>query len=280
MKKIAVVSLVVISMFLLTFISGCKTSDTAVDIFSIAAASGYSKRVLTLDPDDTGLTSISLYLVVRNQGEVNGTITRWSFKIRHNIVTLVEITSTNYRNYKLVFSGDTVVPTDDVAEFYVNTPQPFETNALTQAELSFDPYVPTSVIAEVDITDDNGDVHTITGTGAYVYEQGTIPESKYNIVGDWEFKRVVNGQAQEKQKMVFVGTKTGGRYALYKFGTTNVDESGSYVVSNYKYLTFTSDLGTQYWGEFTDETHCNGTLMIPATAKDDSKTGTWTGKKL
>lgn len=280
MKKIAVVCFVFTSIFLFVFTNGCKTSDTVVDLFTIAATTGYSKRVVTVDPDDTGLTSINLFLAIRNHGDVNGTITRWSFKIRHNIVTLVEINNSNYQGYKLVTSGDTVIPPDDINEFYVSTPQPFSQNALTKDELSFDPYIPTEVITEVEITDDNGEVHTITGGGKYTYEQGTSPESKYNIVGDWEFKRIVNGQAKEKQKIVFVGTKMSGRYALYKFGASDVDETGSYVVTNYKYLTFTSDLGTQYWGEFTDETHMSGTLMIPATKKEDSKTGTWTGKKL
>lgn len=280
MKKIAIVFFVVTAMFSFILTNGCKTSDTVVDLFTIATTSGYSKRVVTVDPDDTGLTSINLYLAIRNQGDVAGTITRWSFKIRHNIVTLVEITNTNYQNYKLTTSGDMVIPPDDIKEFYVNTPQPFSQNALTKAELSFDPYIPTEVICEVDITDDNGEVHNITAVGKYTFEQGVSPESKYNILGDWEFKRVVNGQAQAKQKIVFVGTKMSGRYALYKFGTNEVDATGSYVVANYKYLTFTSDLGTQYWGEFTDETHMEGTLMIPKTKNEDSKTGTFTGTKL
>ncbi len=280
MKKIAVVFLVVTAVFLFVFTNGCKTSDTVVDLFTLAATSGYSKTVTTLDPDDTGLTSINLFLAIRNRGDVGGTITDWSFKIRHNIVTLVEINRNNYRNYKLVVSEDMTVPRDEVKEFYVYTPLPFQQNALTRDELSFEPYVPTSVIAEIEITNDKGEVHIVTGAGLYTYEQGKTPESRYDIVGDWEFKRVVNGQAKEKQKMVFVGTKISGRYALYKFGSNDVDETGSYMVTNYKYLTFTSDLGNQYWGEFTDETHMNGTLMIPATRNEDSKTGTWTGKKL
>ena len=280
MKKIAVVFLIVTAVSLLVFTNGCKTSDTVVDLFTISATSGYSKTVTTLDPDDTGLTSINLFLAIRNQGDVGGTITHWSFKIRHNIVTLVEINRNNYQDYKLVVSEDMVVPTDEVKELYINTPQPFQQNALTKDELSFEPYTPTSVIAEIEITDDNGDVHTITSIGSYTYEQGKTPESKYDIVGDWEFKRVVNGQAKEKQKMVFVGTKANGRYALYKSGSNDVDETGSYAVANYKYLTFSSDLGTQYWGEFSDESNMNGTLMIPATKQDDSKTGTYTGKKL
>ncbi|MFC2155625.1 hypothetical protein ACFLRB_03945 [Acidobacteriota bacterium] len=280
MKKNAVVFLIVTMVSLLVFANGCKTSDTVVDLFTISATSGYSKTVTTLDPDDTGLTSINLFLAIRNHGDVGGTITSWSFEIRHNIVTLVEINRNNYQNYKLVVSGDMTVPMDEVKEFYVNTPQPFQQNALTKDELSFEPYTPTSVIAEIEITDDNGDIHSITAIGSFTYEQGKNSESKYDIVGDWEFKRVVNGQAKEKQKMVFVGTKVGGRYALYKSGSNDVDETGSYVVTNYKYLTFSSDLGTQYWGEFSDETNMNGTLMIPATKQDDSKTGTYTGKKL
>jgi hypothetical protein len=272
--------LAVTAVFLLVFTNGCKTSDTVVDLFTIAATSGYSKNVTTLDPDDTGLTSVNLFLAIRNQGDVTGTITHWSFKIRHNIVTLVDINRNNYRDYKLVASPDITLPMDEVREFYVNTPQPFLQNALTKDELSFEPYTPTSVIAEIEITDDNGEVHTITGIGSYTYEQGKTSESKYDIVGNWEFKRIVNGQAKDKQKMVFVGTKVNGRYALYKFGSNDVDETGSYGVTNYKYLTFTSDSGTQYWGEFTDETHMDGTLMIPATKQESSKTGTWTGKKL
>ncbi len=280
MKKSAVVFFGVIAMSLLVVMNGCKTSEALVDLFTLTATSGYSKKVVTIDPDDTGLTSINLYFAVRNHGDVAGTITRWSFKIRHNIVTLVEINNTNYQAYKLVISGDTAIPPDEIKEFYVNTPQPFKKNALTKAELSFDPYTPTEVITEIDITGDNGEIYTITASGKYTYEMGTSNESKYNIVGNWEFKRIIDGQAKDRQKMVFVGTKMSGRYALYKFGTAAVDETGSYIVSNYKYLTFIADLGAQYWGEFTDETHISGTLMIPAGKNQDSQTGTWTGKKL
>lgn len=280
MKRFAIAFLVITTVCFVFVGSGCKTSDTVVQLFSIATTTGYSKKVTTVDPDDTGLTSINLFAAVRSNGDTAGTITGWVFKIRHNVVTLVEINSSNYQNFNLVTSGDMVIPANEIKEFYVNTPPPFGQNALTAAQLSFDPYIPTEVVVEIQVTADNGEVYSITGAGGYTFEQGVINESKYDIVGDWEFKRVVNGAEKAKQKMVFVGTKMNGKYVLYKFGSDEVDESGSYMVSNYKYLTFTSDLGAQYWGEFGDETHMNGTLMIPASGKESSKTGTWTGRKL
>lgn len=280
MKKCAVAFLVITVIWFVFVGSGCKTSDTVMELFTVAATTGYSKHVTTVDPDDTGLTSINLFAAVRNHGDIAGTITGWTFKIRHNVVTLVEINNYNYQGYNLVRSGDMVIPANDIKEFFISTPPPFNQNALTAAQLSFAPYTPTEVLVEIQVTADNGDVHTITGAGGYTFEQGRVNESKYDIVGEWEFKRVVNGADQAKQRMVFVGTKMSGKYVLYKFGSNEVDESGSYMVTNYKYLAFTSDLGTRYWGEFDDETHMGGTLIIPASGKTDSKTGAWTGKKL
>lgn len=85
-----------------------------------------------------------------------------------------------------------------------------------------------------------------------------------------------------KQKLVCVGTKAAGNYALYKINSNELDESGTFMVTDFKYLNFTSSEGSKYWGEFSTANLMNGTLLIP---KDDinntkAKTGTWTGRKL
>jgi len=280
MRKIAIALLVLVSIPLIFFSGGCKTSEEIIDLFAISAATGYAKHVTTIDPDDTGVTTLNLFFAVHNQGDVAGTIISWSFKIRHNIVNLAEINNTNFQNYRLVASGNAVIPAKEIGEFYINTPQPFLENALTKDELSFDPYVPTAVIVDLEIRSDNGEIFQVTAQGTFTYEQSRINESKYNILGDWEFNRVVSGQAEAKQKIVFVGTKQSGRYAIYKWGTVTVEETGSYGVTNYKYFGLTADTGGQYWGEFTDETHAGGTLMIPAGKNQGIRTGTFTANKI
>jgi hypothetical protein len=282
MKKRAFYMLVIIPIFFLFLTNGCKTSDTNVEDFSITITSGYSKKVTTVDPDDTGLTSVNFYVALRNHSDISGTITNWVFKIRHNIVTLLEINNNNYQDFNLVLSGETTLQPNNVTEIFVNTPNPFNENALPKEKLCFDPYTPSEVIVEVTITDNNGDIHTITAKGSYSYEVGTSSESKYHIIGEWELKRIVDGQAKAKQKIVFVGSKTSGRYAIYNTNTNEVRETGSYMVSNYMNLIFASDTGSQYWGEFKDENQIEGTLMIPEIEKENQKnqTGTWTAKKL
>lgn len=280
MRKIFTTVLVMVSIPLLFFTGGCKTSEESIDLFSIAAATGYAKHITTLDPDDTGVITLNLFFAVHNQSDVAGTITGWSFKIRHNIVNLAEVNNLNYQNYRLVVTGDMVIPAKEIREFFINTPQPFLENALTKNELSFDPYIPTKVIVDLELRNDNGEIFQVTAQGTFTYEESQLNESKYNILGDWEFNRVVSGQAQAKQEIDFVGTRQSGRYAIYKWGTATVEETGSYAVANYKYFTLTADTGGQYWGEFTDETHANGTLMIPATKNQVIRTGTFTAKKI
>ena len=282
MKKIAVIASIIVFISSIIIMEGCKTSKELIELFSVATTSGYSKKVTTLDPDDTGLTSINLFLAIRNHGDISGNITHWVFKIRHNIVTLVEINSNNYQDYNLTITGDTTVPPDEINELYVGTPQPFLENALGKDKLSFDPYIPTEVIVEVQVTDDNGETHSITGKGSYTYEQGTRNESKYDIVGSWEFERTIDGQKRAKQKIVFVGTKTHGQFATYNLANNEVESTGTYTVSNYKYISFTSNDGTKYWGEFNDESNISGTLIIPENPREnqENQTGTWKGKKI
>jgi hypothetical protein len=282
MKKIGFLAAIMVVSVSLAFMSGCKTTERILDDFSIITLSGYSKNVTTLDPDDMGYTTINLFVALKNNSEVSGTITGWSFQIRDNIVTLLEINHQNFQDYNLVLSGDIVIPPEEVSEIYIKTPQPFEANALTPDTLSFAPYIPRQVVVEIEVSKDNGETETIQATGTYTYERTTKNESRYNIIGQWEFKRVVKGESKARQKIDFVGTKVSGKYVIYNFDSGEADETGSYVVSNYKNLTFTSDNGSQYWGEFTDPTHMNGTLLIPENRKEnqETQTGSWAGKKL
>jgi len=277
-KKIFIITVLLIGLSLV-FINGCKTNDEEVDIFTIPSASGYSKLMKTLDPDDSGVTSLTLFFVLRNNSLVNGTITEWSFKIKHDIITLAEINNNNYSNYKLVQTGSTNIAAETANEIYVGTPQPFIQNSLPKDILSFEPFIPNKVIVDVTVLDDNGEEHKVTAKGSYTYETGVINESKYNIVGKWEFSRIVNGQKQANQKIIFTGTKTNGSYTIYETDG-EVFESGSYSVTNYKTLYFKSSEGTQYWGTFSDENNMTGTLSIPADKDNDQKTGNFTGKKI
>ena len=281
MYKRALTAIMVVALLSIFFLDGCKTVEEIVNDFIIANASGYSKKITTLDPDDTGLTSLSLFFAIRNHSDTKGTITRWSFKIRHNIVTLVEVNSDNYKNLNLVIVGETTVPANEITEFYVNTPQPFLENALPKEKLSFDQYIPNEVVVDLEIQGDDGKTHTVTGKGTYTYEQGVLNQSKYNIVGQWELKAIINGNKIGTQKLSIVGTKSAGQFVLYKPGSGTIDINGSYVVNNYKYFTFMATNGTKYWGEFTDITSTQGTLLIPYDEHGNpvNKTGSWTAQK-
>jgi hypothetical protein len=281
MAKRALISLTIILTLAIIFSSACKTAEEAVKDFIIASTSGYSKKMTTLDPDDKGLTSINLFFAIRNKSDAAGRITRWVFKIRHNIVTLLEINQDNYQDYNLVLSGDASIPADEIREIYVSTPQPILENSLSHEKVSFDDNIPTEIIVEVEVTDGDGNIQTITGAGQYVYEQGVINESRYNIVGEWKVIRTINGAKQGTQKLVFVGTKISGQFVLYEGLGDTAQNNGTYVVSNYKYITFTAANGDQYWGEFTDTKESEGTLLLPYDdrGRPQNKTGTWTATK-
>lgn len=281
MAKRALITLTIICTMAIIFSSACKTAEEAVKDFIIASISGYSKKMTTLDPDDKGLTSINLFFAIRNKGDATGKITNWVFKIRHNIVTLLEINKDNYKDYNLDMSGDTNIPADEIREIYVNTPQPILENSLTNDKVSFDENTPTEVIVEVEVTDSDGNIQTITGAGQYVYEQGVINESRYNIVGEWKVVRTINGVKQGTQKLVFVGTKMSGQFVLYEGLGSTAQNNGTYVVSNYKYIAFTGVNGDQYWGEFTEPTKSEGTLLLPYDdrGRPQNKTGNWTATK-
>lgn len=255
---------------LLFFISNCKTSDTETDFFQILTVTGYSLS----DSADSGLTSINLFFSIKNKNDNPGTITGWSFKLMHNIVTLLEINNNNYTDYKLETSGNTIIPGGEAIEFFVNTPQPFNENALGKDKLSFSPYTPSEVVIELQVTDDKGVTHIISKKGTYTFEYGVINSDKYNILGNWEFNRNINGNIKPKQKITFVGTKTSGNFVVYNFNTGKSEGSGNFSVSGYKNITLNSSDGTSYWGEFSDENNLSGTLM------KGNDTGTWNAKKL
>jgi len=182
MKKGKYAILISYAIFVLLFLSGCNSpdEDNTLEDFSINSTSGYSLQ-MTIIPkknqeNDKVLTSINLFVAIRNHTDIGGTITSWSFKIRRNIVTIVEINQSNYQKYKLRTSGTTLILADEIEEFYVETPQPFMANAIPENIFSFDPYIPTEVIVELKITDDKGIIHNVTGTGSYTFEQQTIIE--------------------------------------------------------------------------------------------------------
>lgn len=255
---------------ILFFVSGCKTSDGDVNNFQVLAVTGYSFA----DSGQDGLTSINLFFSITNKGDEAGTITGWKFRIMHKIVTLVEIDNNNYDNFNLELSGNFTLPADEVSEIYINTPLPFAANAVPNDMLSFDPYTPTEIILDLQISDESGNNYTVTKRGSYSYEKGLFDSDKYNILGDWELKRVIKGDVKAAQKITFVGTKTSGSFVIYNFNTGKTEGSGSFAISNYKDIKLYDVDGTKYWGEFNGIDNISGTLL------KGTDTGTWSGKKL
>jgi hypothetical protein len=182
MKKLVLLFSITMAILSLLILSGCKTTDdeAIVEDFTIENTSGYSLQATVIPENDSKdnkiLTSINLYAAIRNHSEITGTITSWSFKIKRDIVTIIEINQNNYQNYKLSISGETVLPSDDIVELFVGTPQPFMINALSDDVFIFKPYIPTQVITEMTISDQNGTIHEITATGTYTFEETTINE--------------------------------------------------------------------------------------------------------
>jgi len=183
MKRAWVIVSLVLAITQLTIFNGCKTTDEeeVLENFSITTASGYSLKVTVIpknnNDDNPEYTSINLAASIRNHGEISGTITAWSFKIKRDIVTIVEINHNNYRNYKLSLSGGSIIPANEILDFFVGTPQPFMDNALPKELFSFTPYVPTQVVVDIEIRDDQGTIHTITGSGSYTYEESVVDET-------------------------------------------------------------------------------------------------------
>jgi len=276
LKKLVIVSFIAVVVFSFS----CKVSDEIIQDFLVAQTSGYSMRITTVDPDDRGLTSINLFVAVKNNSESAGTITNWNFKIRHDIVTLLEINPANYTQYNLKLSQNMGVPVNKVTELFVTTPQPFDQNALPESKLSFDPYIPTEVVVEVEVTDADGNITNITGRGDYTFDEEKKNETKYNILGEWSLKRVVEGNKKDQQKLVFAGTKTSGQFIIYK-ANSEVFHAGNYTVTNLLEVNFKSSGGTEYWGTFKAVNKLEGTLVIPEDKKnkEDSKSGTWTATK-
>lgn len=182
MKKVAYFSLIYLTP-LLFLATGCKTGDEAImEKFSIQETSGYSLHAIVTpknkNSENYELTSINLFAAIRNQTDLPGTITGWSFKIKRDIVTIVEINQSNYPNFKLAISGTGVVPADEIMEFNVGTPQPFLLNALPKEIFTFSPYIPSQVIAEIQITAEDGMIYNITASGTYTFEETTISENQ------------------------------------------------------------------------------------------------------
>lgn len=177
MKRASIIVLTMLVFIQLAFLAGCKTADEeeVLPTFTITSASGYSLNVTVIpkNPKDKNIeyTDINLFAAIRSHEAVQGTITAWSFKIRRDIAAIVIIDQNNYKNYNLTITGDLTIPGNDVTELYVRTPQPYFSNALLKEMFTFKPYVPTEVVVTLDITDSNGEIHTITGTGAYTYEE-------------------------------------------------------------------------------------------------------------
>ena len=255
---------------ILFFISGCKTSDSDVNNFQVLAVTGYSFA----DSGQDGLTSISLFFSITNKGDEVGTITGWKFRIMHEIVTLVEIDNNNYDDFNLELSGNFTLPAGEVSEIYINTPLPFADNAVPNDMLFFDPYTPTAIILDLQISDESGNTYTVTKRGSYTYEKGLFNSDKYIVLGDWELKRIIKGDAKAAQKITFVGTKTSGSFVIYNLNTSKTEGSGSFSISNYKDIKLFDVDGTKYWGEFNGIDNISGTLL------KGTDTGTWSGKKL
>ncbi len=261
--------LAITAVAILFFISGCKTSESDVNDFQVISVSGYSFA----DIGNDGMTSLNLFFSVTNKGNSVGSITGWKFRVMHDIVTLVEIDNNNYNNYNLEISGNLTIPEDEISEVYINTPLPFASNAVSNDMLGFDPYTPTGIILDLEITDDSGKIYTITKRGSYKYEKGLFDSDKYNVLGDWQLNRTVKGDVKAAQKITFVGTKTSGSFVIYNLSSGKAEGSGSFKISNYKDITLHDSLGTTYWGEFNGVDDMSGTLL------NGTDTGTWTGKR-
>lgn len=177
MKKASVILLAMLVLIQLAFLAGCKTADEeeVLPTFTINSASGYSLNVTVIPKNyndkNKEYTDINLFAAIRNHEAIPGTITAWSFKIRRDIAAIVMIDQNNYKNYNLTITGDKTIPANEIIEFYARTLQPYFDNALPKEIFTFKPYVPNEVVVTFEITDDNGTVHTITGTGVYTYEE-------------------------------------------------------------------------------------------------------------
>lgn len=266
MKKV----IIIFSVILLMVHFGCKVSDSAINNFRLLTVSGYSLQ----DSGLNGATSINLFFSIKNTGNMTGTVKSWNFKLMHNIVELLEINSNNYHEYKLETSSSSVIPPEDVLEFYVNTPLPFEQNAIENGKLPFDTYTPNEVVVEVNLEDGNGDEFIISKRGSFVFEKGVVDSDQYNLLGNWEFTRTVNGDTKPKQKLTFVGMRESGNFVLYNYNSGKAEGSGTFTVTGYKNITLYSSDGTKYWGEFTKINEISGTLL------KGTSTGFWIGKKM
>lgn len=181
MKKMLLPLSLALVLSILGFMTGCKTADEeVVEDFTVESASGYSLKATVIpenqSQDNYTMTSIHLYAAVRNKLDISGTVIGWAFKIKRDIVTILEINQSNFQNHKLTMTGNLTIPADEINEFYIGTPQPFLENALHENVFTFDPYIPTDVVVEMTIQDESGNLHNITGSGGYTYEETTINE--------------------------------------------------------------------------------------------------------
>lgn len=181
MKK-AIYLPLIYTVILLFLVGSCKTTDeTIMEEFSVQETAGYSLHATVIpknkNSENYELTSINLYAAIHNHTDMSGTITGWSFKIRRDIVTIVEINQNNYQNYKLAVSGPMELPANEIKEFNVGTPQPYLMNALPKEIFTFSPYIPSEVIAEIQITAADGSIYHITASGSYTFEETTINEN-------------------------------------------------------------------------------------------------------
>lgn len=266
MKKSLLILFVIIALMNLS----CKVSNSSINDFRLLTVTGYSLQ----DSGSNGMTSINLFFSLKNTGNLTGTIKSWNFKLMHNIITLLEINSENYKNYKLETSSNLLIPPDDIVEFYANTPLPFELNAVNNNALPFGTYTPNEVIATVTIEGPDGEEYVVNKKGSYTFEKKIIDSEKYNILGSWEFTRTINGDTKPKQKITFVGTRDSGNFVIYNFNSGKSEASGTFTVSGNKNITMTSSDGTKYWGEFTAKDIIGGTLL------KGTSTGNWIGRKI
>lgn len=148
----------------------CQLSEELAVDFNIIETSGYSRAIFEDNKMENGSSSLNFFVSIHNQTDQEATLTGWTFRILHNIVPLCEISDTDYQTYKLEVNSSTVLAASQILDLYVNTRRPYEDNRVSNKKLGFDAYTPDTLIVELEITDSEGRVHTISAKGAYQYE--------------------------------------------------------------------------------------------------------------
>jgi len=161
--------LLVLVIGILSLVSCELTEEILVD-FNIMQTAGYSKAIFEDNKMKDGASTLNFLVSIRNQTDQDAAVTGWTFRIMHNIVPLCEISSTNFETFKVEVNSAGTIPASQILDFYVNTRQPYRDHLVANSRLGFEDYLPTTLVVELEITDGEGNIHTISAKGNYVYE--------------------------------------------------------------------------------------------------------------